>query len=134
MTEPSLTTLICDENQERENKWSSFVDGEDGFFYGIPFCARRVVKFNPLDKSLTEIGPDLGDGEAKWWCGVRANTGSIYCAPYGANRILKINTNDGTVEILDVYDCQRPVMACGHQGHLQLTIVFTICHPMPVAS
>jgi hypothetical protein len=101
MTEPSLTTLICDENQERENKWSSFVDGEDGFFYGIPFCARRVVKFNPLDKSLTEIGPDLGDGEAKWWCGVRANTGSIYCAPFASNRILKINTNDGTVETLE---------------------------------
>jgi hypothetical protein len=59
MTEPSLTTLICDENQGRENKWSSFVDGEDGFFYGIPYYARRVVKFNPLDKSLTEIGPDL---------------------------------------------------------------------------
>ena len=30
--------------------------------YGIPFDARRVVKFNPLDKSLTEIGPGLGEG------------------------------------------------------------------------
>ena len=30
--------------------------------YGIPCDARRVVKFNPLDKSLMEIGPGLGEG------------------------------------------------------------------------
>ena len=77
------------------------MDGGDGFFYGIPSHARRVVKFNPLDKSCTEIGPDLGDGLFKWQCGVRANNGRIYCAPYGADHVLKININDGTVEILD---------------------------------
>jgi hypothetical protein len=48
------------------------VDGKDGFLYGIPCDARRVVKFNPLDKSFTEIGPDLGEGEDKFkvevWC------------------------------------------------------------------
>jgi len=52
MTEPSsITTLIGDE----------------------PFNARRVVKFNPLDKSFTEIGPDFGEGGYKWMCGVRDN-------------------------------------------------------------
>ena len=63
MMEPSLTTLI-DIGEEGNSflEWSSFVDGGDGFLYGIPFNARRVVKFNPLDKSLTEIGPDLGEG------------------------------------------------------------------------
>jgi hypothetical protein len=100
MAESSLTTLIGDEIQGDE-QWSDFVDGGDGFFYGIPSSARRVVKFNPLDKSLTEIGPDLGEGEFKWLCGVRANTGSIYCAPYDAKHILNINTIDGTVETLD---------------------------------
>jgi len=73
--------------------------GEDGFFYGIPF--HRVVKFNPIDKSLTEIGPDFGQRGGKWKCGVRANNSNIYCVPYNSNRILKINTNDGTVETLD---------------------------------
>jgi hypothetical protein len=77
------------------------VDGKNGFFYGIPFNARRVVKFNPLDKSFTEIGPDFGEGGYKWMCGVRDNNGNIYCAPYHSNRILKIHTNDGTVETLD---------------------------------
>jgi hypothetical protein len=100
MMEPSLTTLIGDKIRG-DHKWSAFVDGGDGFFYGIPYCARRVVKFNPLDKSLTEIGPDLGEGGMKWACGVRANTGDIYCAPFNADRILKINTTQGTVETLD---------------------------------
>jgi len=91
-----------------DDKWSSFVDGKNGFFYGIPNnAARRVVKFNPVDKSLTEIGPDLGWGEYKWSCGVRANTGSIYCAPYCADHILKIDTTiQGTVETL--YDVELP--------------------------
>jgi hypothetical protein len=80
---PSLTTLIGDEI-EGDDKWSTFVDGKNGFFYGIPCDARRVVKFNPLDKSLTEIGPDLGEGTFKWRCGVLANSSSIYCAPYNA--------------------------------------------------
>jgi hypothetical protein len=100
ITESSLTTLIGDEIHGN-SKWLEFVDGEDGFFYGIPYNARRVVKFNPVDKSLTEIGPDLGYGGAKWKCGVRANNGRIYCAPFCADHILKININDGTVETLN---------------------------------
>jgi hypothetical protein len=99
MTEASLTALISDEIQG-DDKWSAFVNGEDGFFYGIPCDARRVVKFDPLDKSLTEIGPDLGEGEFKWMCGVRANNRCIYCAPYDAQHILKIDTIHGTVETL----------------------------------
>jgi outer membrane protein assembly factor BamB len=110
MTEHSLTTLIGDEIQGGY-KWLAFVDGKNGFFYGIPYNARRVVKFNPLDKSLTEIGPDFGEGGDKWMCGVRANTGSIYCAPFHADHILKINTNDGTVETLD--DVELPETGFG---------------------
>jgi hypothetical protein len=100
MAELSLTKLIGDEIQG-PRKWSAFVDGGDGFLYGIPCDARRVVKFDPLDKSMTEIGPDLGGGEYKWMCGVLANNRCIYCAPYGAEHILKIDTIQGTVETLD---------------------------------
>jgi hypothetical protein len=50
MTEPSLTTLIdIGDEIQGDDKWSTFVDGGDRFLYGIPFNARRVVKFNPLD-------------------------------------------------------------------------------------
>jgi hypothetical protein len=41
--------------------------------------ARYVVKFNPLDKSSTEIGPNFGESGAKWASGVRAKNGSICC-------------------------------------------------------
>jgi hypothetical protein len=102
MAESYFTTLIeVGDEIQGHRKWSTFVDGKDGFLYGIPYFARRVVKFNPLDKSFTEIGPDLGDGEMKWMCGVRANNGRIYCAPFGADHILKIDTIQGTVETLD---------------------------------
>ena len=102
-----LTTVIGDEIQGGY-KWSDFVDGNNGFLYGIPFNARRVVKFNPLDKSLTEIGPDLGEGWGKWMCGVRANTGRIYCAPFLADHILKIDPIQGTVETLDDVELPEP--------------------------
>jgi hypothetical protein len=98
--ESYLTTLIGDEING-DYSWSTFVDGKNGFLYGIPCNARRVVKFDPLDKSLTEIGPDLGEGVDKWKCGVLANTSSIYCAPYCAESILKIDTIQGTVETLN---------------------------------
>ena len=75
--------------------------GVIGSIYGIPFTARRVVKFNPLDKSITEIGPDFGDG-LKWWRGAMAENGVIYCPPFGVRRgILKINTNTNMVTELD---------------------------------
>ena len=73
MTEPSLTTLIGDEI-EGFDKWSTFVDGGDGFLYGIPSNAQRVVKFNPLDKSMTEIGPNFGEGGYKWMRGCEITT------------------------------------------------------------
>jgi hypothetical protein len=47
-----LTSLIGDEIKETM-RWSTFVDGGDGFLYGIPDHASRVIKFNPLDKSFT---------------------------------------------------------------------------------
>ena len=42
MAESSLTTLIGHEIQG-EYKWSAFVDGGDGFLYGIPYNAPHVV-------------------------------------------------------------------------------------------
>ena len=99
-----VSTVTC---KTRGHTSESFIGDTLVFGPGVnlkasrSFNARRVVKFNPLDKSLTEIGTDLGDSHGKWRCGVRANTGSIYCAPYHAESILKIDTIDGTVETLD---------------------------------
>jgi len=86
---------------EGKRKWRCSVRGADDCIYGIPhYGARGVVKFNPVDKSMTDIGPDLG-GFA-WCCGVLAKNGCIYCVPCLENRILKIDTINGIVSILDM--------------------------------
>jgi hypothetical protein len=79
---PSVTTLVGNEFDGGEHKFSDFVRGADDCIYGIPFKARRVVKFNPVDKSLKEIGPDLGEDYGKWMGGALDRNGSIYCMPY----------------------------------------------------
>ena len=41
--------------------WCGTVAGAtNGSIYGIPCRALRVVKYNPVDNSVTEIGPDFG--------------------------------------------------------------------------
>ena len=76
----------------------------NGSHYGFPRnSARRVVKFNPVDKSMTHIGPDFGDDECKWWGGAITGSGVIYCPPFDDERgILKIDTNTDNVTELDV--------------------------------
>ena len=41
--------------------YDGFMAAPNGFLYGIPCSARQVAKFNPVDKSITHIGPDFGD-------------------------------------------------------------------------
>ncbi len=117
MNDSSLACLIGDPikgcGEQTTEKWSRFVKGKDGFLYGIPnqarlvangfiygipYKARRVAKFNPKDKSVQLIGPDLNGS----WCGgVLAKNGCIYCLPadHRQRNVLKINTNDGSVDI-----------------------------------
>ena len=81
--------------------WWATVAGINGSLYGIPANARRVGKFNPIDKSMTHIGPDFGEGK-KWCKGAMADNGIIYCAPWDEDRgILKIDTNTDTATELD---------------------------------
>lgn len=81
---PSVTSLVGnvdDRDSFNSNCWRICVTGADGCVYGIPFDARRVVKFNPIDKSSTFIGQDLGDGRSnRWEKGVLANTGKTTVA------------------------------------------------------
>ena len=85
--------------------WSGSLAAPNGSLYGIPAFARRVAKFNPIDKSITEIGPDFGNEQGKWHQGAINGSGIIYCVPYGFDShrgILKIDTNTDTVTELDV--------------------------------
>ncbi len=77
--------------------------GKDGFLYGIPYNARRVVKFNPVDKSMKLIGPVI-ENIQKWNCGVLAKNRCIYCPLFTSRikRMLKINTFSDAVETIDL--------------------------------
>ena len=100
----AITTLVGEE-LEGEDKWRGTLAAPNGSVYGIPFKAGRVSKFNPLDKSMTHIGPDFGDvlGDGwKWRRGAITDSGIIYCPPGDENHgILKIDTNTDNVTELE---------------------------------
>ena len=98
-----ITTLVGEE-VEGYHKWGGTLAAPNGSVYGIPYHARRVVKFNTIDKSMTLIGPDFGDGyRFKWNEGAISGSGVIYCPPEDNDRgILKIDTNTDDVTELDV--------------------------------
>ena len=106
---PSITTLYeyGFDGGEFSLKYETTITGSDDCIYGIPSGARRVVKFNPKDKSLKEIGPDLGDGADKWYGGVLANNGKIYCAPYMSSEFLKIDIVTGAVTTISINLSER---------------------------
>ena len=83
------------------------MDGGNGCFYGIPHRARRVVEFNVEDKSIKEIGPDLGGQECKYWNGIKAGNGSIYCLPCDAEFILKITLREGQDAEVQVLEAKQ---------------------------
>jgi len=75
-----------------------------GSIYGIPEHAHKRIKFNPLNKFITHIGPDFGDDIwNKWRNGVMAENKVIYCPPDNIDRgILRIDTKTDVVTELDV--------------------------------
>ena len=57
----AISTLIGEKLHEGIGKyWGTVACINNGCIYGIPLSARRVIKFNPVDKSITYIGPDFG--------------------------------------------------------------------------
>ena len=102
---PPVTRLIkCDLQTDVGPKWIDFVDGGNGCFYGIPSSSRRVLQFKRRDKSIKEVGPDLGKKGWKYVLGIKANDGCIYCMPAYRNKyVLKIipgKNQDAEVQIL----------------------------------
>ena len=79
-----ITTLVGEEMGLRGDvNWYGTLAAPNGSLYGIPFAARRVSKFNPVDKSITAIGPVLlGGRQGKWRRGAISGSGIIYCPPY----------------------------------------------------
>jgi len=72
-------------------KWLSFVEGPDGFLYGIPDMSNSLLRFDPITHTGTEI-PLHEDwhGEQKYGFGVLAENGHIYALPMAAKQVLSI--------------------------------------------
>ena len=102
MIDNPITSLVGEELGRGDHKWRKILAAPNGSLYGIPCGARKVVKFNPVDKSIAYIGPDFDDYDVKWWRGAMTDGGIIYCPPCESNRgILNIDTNTDTVTELD---------------------------------
>jgi len=98
----AISSLVGEELQDGGCKFRGTMAAPNGSLYGIPRIARRVIKFNPIDKSMTEIGPDFGFGH-KWIECAITPSGVIYCVPNNSRRgILKIDTNTDNTTVLDV--------------------------------
>ena len=76
----AITTLVGEELEGGDEKYGGNLAAPDGCIYGIPVQARQVSKFNPVDRSMTHIGPDFGGGR-KWSSGAMTDNGVIYCPP-----------------------------------------------------
>ena len=113
MVYPPATRLIkCDVQTDVfiTAKWSDFVDGGNGCFYGIPFEARRVVEFKVEDKSIKEIGPIVGGECYEYKKAIQANNGTIYCLPFEAEYFLKIipgKDQNAEVKLLEEQEIPR---------------------------
>ena len=102
----AITTLVGEE-LGGDDKWRGTLATPNGTVYGIPCWAGRVSKFNPIDKSITEIGPDFGDDhDYDLQRGAITDSGVIYCPlcdsrRHGSRGIVKIDTNTDTAIELD---------------------------------
>ncbi len=111
-----VSALVANDEHGRKCKgWADTVVGPNGnMVFGIPCGAKRVMKFNPKDKSWTAIKGGLHE-EGKesgilllWDTGVLAKNNCIYCTPVDSGpdaRILKIDT---TIESAILLDAKLP--------------------------
>ena len=98
----AITMLVGEELGGRRNQYAGTLAAPNGSVYGIPYIGRRVSKLNPIDKSITEIGPDFRNNAWniwKWIGGAITDSGIIYCPPKSDTHhgILKIDTNTDNV-------------------------------------
>lgn len=116
---PATRILMCDVQNNTNSKWENFVDGGNGYLYGIPSRARRVLQLHVEDNSIQEIGPDLGDEWNKFHRGIKAENGSIYCISSDAMCFLKITPRESQVaEVIVIKYDHTPWEYCWTEGAL----------------
>lgn len=77
--------------------------------YCCPYYHPRVLKIDPENATVTEIGPEYV-GNAKWWGICAHSNGKLYCAPNGRLSYLEIDPATDTVnEIYSPYGLARGI-------------------------
>lgn len=89
------TSLVGSDLGHDTNKWTGFIKGPDGLFYGIPFDSNELLIFDPETETTTMLPlNDKLHGESKWGLGNLANNGVIYAPPFHSqSQILAIKPN-----------------------------------------
>ena len=96
-TVETLDNLELPELPEFCYMWASGALASDNFIYYMPRTARRIMRLNPDNDSLSSVGDDLEGGEFKYLGTVVGNDDCVYGIPYNAKRIIKFDpTNPDT--------------------------------------
>jgi len=57
-----------DLTKEDNENWFGGVLGNDGFVYGVPYCANKILKFNPRSESTSLVCDNLLSSARRKWC------------------------------------------------------------------
>ena len=74
--------------------WWSRALARDNSIYYMPFNARRIMRLNPDNDSLSGVGNDLGEGEAKYRGTVVGNDDCVFGIPFIATHIIKFDPSN----------------------------------------
>ena len=67
------------------------VVGKDNCLYGIPLNSNRIVRFNPVDQSISFVGDEARDILKYFGNGALGRDGCIYALSHRGHRVLKID-------------------------------------------
>ena len=81
-------------------KYTDGVLASDGCIYAAPFNAKRALRIDPVARTATMIGDELGFKGGDWFTGAVGGDGCLYFPPRDASRVLRIDPTTQTVELV----------------------------------
>jgi hypothetical protein len=106
-----------------DGKWESGALASDNRIYYMPACARRIMRLNPDNDSLSSVGDDLGTTRFDKYKGtVVGNDDFVYCIPCDATCIVKFDpANPDTTSTVgekaeEGFECENGVL--GGDGYI----------------
>jgi len=99
----------------RYSSWVSGALAPDNRIYYIPESARRIMRLNSDNDTLSSVGDDLGRrGGGKYSGTVVGNDDCVYGIPYEATRIVKYNPADPDTTSTVGEEAEQEVFGCGN--------------------